>query len=118
MDVIADRVVFCRGVRRIRLEFVGHVDVDGVAEAVQLPVARHVDHVPVATVVAYLVETIHDIIRALCEVESPTSVEVDGIFFGRTRNHVGARRHFVDLKHRQIVPPVADFDILSLRKKR
>ena len=121
------RVVILWYERRICLEWIGNIGIDGCIEALQLPAARHIDVLPIAYVIRCLEEIGQDKTRILHQFEFPYTIQrtaalilgiqletagvvhlqlCQGSVLTCKRQVMSGHRHTVDMGHGGVLPRV------------
>ena len=101
---------FTSDIWTVAVERILHVDINGFAEALQLPVARHGNLIPLAHIVVLTVEVSRSRFRVFAPMEQPLPVERNDfltllLFRGQLQR--GVIRQFVDAQHVRVLPVVS-----------
>ena len=125
--IMSYRVVILWYERRISLERIGYIGIDGRIEALQLPAARHIDVLPIAYVIRCLEEIGQGKTRILHQFEFPYTIQrtaalilgvqletagvvhlqlCQGSVLTCKRQVMSGHRHAVDMGHGGVLPRV------------
>ena len=98
---------FTRHTGAVALKRVFDIGIDGGAEALRLPVARHLDFVPLAYVIVLSLKAHRPFLRIAAPMELPLAVETDyllALLPLRRQLQRGMIGQFVDAQHGGILP--------------